>query len=126
MKGSKMYCQQVFKSIWHESAWLPCGNHSLCLSSYIAVLNNEKRRRGPQLLRKMEDDLNFKVNEKRPKWLALGSPELGTAQPQLVFSYFPLPFKMGKPAPHFLLKFLQIIQQQKNIYELNWMESESY
>jgi hypothetical protein len=32
----------------------------------------------------MEDDLNFEVSGKQPQFLALASPKLGTAQPQLV------------------------------------------
>ena len=42
-------------------------------------------------LKEMEDDLNFKVNRRQSvvnlSQLDLASPELGTAQPQLVF-YF--------------------------------------
>ena len=40
-------------------------------------------------LKKIEDDLNFKANGRQPQamlaQLALASPELGTAQPQLCF-----------------------------------------
>ena len=39
-------------------------------------------------LKKIEDNLNFKANGRQPQamlaWLALASPGLGTAQPQLV------------------------------------------
>ena len=55
-----------------------------------------------KLFGKIKDDLYFKVNERRPQfqgkwnttsisrrpqWVALASPELGTAQPQLVKSF---------------------------------------
>ena len=68
-------------------------------------LNIQVNERRPALFGKMEDDLNIKVNGRRPqfigKWkttitfsyklkiayLTLASPELGTAQPQLVFSF---------------------------------------
>ena len=38
----------------------------------------------------MEDDLNFKVNGRQPQFTSPASPELGTAQPQLVIQLLPL------------------------------------
>jgi hypothetical protein len=36
----------------------------------------------------MEDDLNFKVNGRQAQFTSPASPELGTAQPQLVLFFF--------------------------------------
>jgi hypothetical protein len=41
------------------------------------------------IFRQMEDDNTFLITGKRPQFLAnLASPELGTAQPQLVITLF--------------------------------------
>ena len=46
------------------------------------------KQKTTSIARKLEDDLNLLLDGSQPQFLASASPELGTAQPQLVFIFF--------------------------------------
>ena len=102
----------MFWQMEDDLHFLEDGRQPSLLGKMEEGLNFQVIGRRPALFGKMEDDLNFKVNGRRPqligkwktififgKWkmtitfsyklklaqLTLASPELGTAQPQLVF-----------------------------------------